>query len=409
MKPAAVTTFFLIVLTLYAGANLYIWKRLSQCVCALCPKTNAVIFAIIYAVFAALLIVPNFAAFATLPAAIKDALRWSSGCWVGFFLYALMLFVAADAVTVTGRLSKLIPRPVPQSIRLYAGLAVITLTAALMVYGIINASKIKVTSYTVRLNSNKALPGGMKIVLASDLHLGAAGSEKRLPKIVDAINSQKPDLICLAGDIFNSSYNAVSDPEKASELLKSLSATHGVYACPGNHDAGKSAVEMVDFLERSGVKLLNDEFDIVNGQIVVLGRLDPRPIGGFGGLRRAGIAELIVRTGNETSVTLVNKKSAPGQSRLLTVNGNMPIIVIDHNPKSIHEYGNEVDLVLSGHTHKGQLFPANLITKAVYTADYGHYQKEPNAPNLIVTSGAGTWGPPMRVGTNCEIVGISLF
>jgi len=65
--------------------------------------------------------------------------------------------------------------------------------------------------------------------------------------------------------------------------------------------------------------------------------------------------------------------------------------------------------VLSGHTHGGQLFPANLITKVIYTADYGHYQKEPGAPNLIVTSGAGTWGPPMRVGTNCEIVCISLF
>jgi uncharacterized protein len=329
---------------------------------------------------------------------------------MGFFIYALMLFLAADAAITIGRLTKLIPSPIPQNIRIYAGIAVITLTAALIAYGIVHSSKIKITSYNVKLNDNKSLPGGMKIVLASDLHIGAAGSERRLPKIIDAINSQKPDLICLAGDIFNDNYNSVLDPEKASELFKSLRATYGVYACPGNHDAGKSADEMIDFLMRSNVKLLSDGFDIVNGQTAVIGRLDPRPIGGFVGRRRAAVSELITRT--DKSITLINKDDTPTgqlQIRQLTLNDNMPVIVIDHNPKSIREYGDEVDLILSGHTHKGQLFPANLVTKAIYTADYGHYWKEPGTPNLIVTSGAGTWGPPMRVGTNCEIVCVSLF
>ncbi len=410
MRPGInATAFFLIALTLYAGANLYIGKRIFQSVCALCPKTGAVLFAAIYAAVAALTIVLNFAVFSTFPTAIKEALRWSGACWIGFFLYALTLFLAADIVITIGRLFKIIPSPVPPNVRFYAGLAVIALTAALIAYGTIHASKIKVTSYNVRLNGGKTLPGGMRIALASDLHLGAAGSEKRLPKIIAAINDQKPDLICLAGDIFNNNYNAVSDPEGASELFKSLKAPYGVYACPGNHDAGKSADEMADFLERSNVKLLGDEFEIANGLAVVMGRLDPRPIGGFAGKRRAPISELIVRAGNETSVTLINNRSAPGQTKLVTIKEDMPIIVIDHNPKSIGEYGDEVDLVLSGHTHKGQLFPVNLITKALYTADYGHYQREPGAPNLIVTSGAGTWGPSMRIGTDCEVVSISLF
>jgi uncharacterized protein len=410
MRPSNMVTFFLIVMAAYAGANLYIGKRIFQTVCAFCPKTNAAVFAAIYAAAAVLMIAANFATAATFPAAIKEIMRWCGGCWMGFFLYALMFFLSADAAIAAGRLVKIIPSPVPQNVRLYAGLAALTLTAAMITYGIIHANgKIKTASYSVKLNENKTLPGGMTIVLASDLHLGAAGSEKRLPKIITAINDQKPDLICLAGDIFNDNYNALSDPEKASELFKSLRATHGVYACPGNHDAGKSVEEMTDFLERSGVTLLSDEFDVVNGQAVVMGRLDPRPIGGFGGKRRASIAELIVKTGNETSVTLINNRTMPGQTKLFTIPENMPIIVIDHNPKSIQEYGNEVDLVLSGHTHKGQIFPANLMTKAIYIADYGHYQKEHGSPNLIVTSGAGIWGPPMRVGTNCEIVSISLF
>jgi len=410
MKPANIITFFLIVMTAYAGVNLYLGKRIFQTVCALFPKTNAAVFTAIYAALAVLMIAANFATAATFPAAIKEIMRWCGGCWMGFFLYALMFFLAADTAIAVGRLAKIIPSPVPQNIRLYAGLAAVTLTAALMAYGIIHANgKIKVTSYSVRLNENKTLPGGMTVVIASDLHLGAAGSEKRLPKIIDAINDQKPDLVCLAGDIFNDNYYALSDPERASELFKSLRATYGVYACPGNHDAGKSAEEMVDFLERSGVTLLGDEFEIVNGQAVVMGRLDPRPIGGFGGKIRAGIGELIVRTANEKSVTLINNRTMPGQTKIFTISEHMPIIVIDHNPKSIREYGDEVDLVLSGHTHKGQIFPANIMTKAIYTADYGHYQKERGSPNLIVTSGAGIWGPPMRVGTDCEIVSVSLF
>jgi len=409
MKPAHIVIFFLIVMAVYAGANLYLGKRIFQCAHIIHPKTSAPIFAIIYAAIAVLMIVMNFATVAYFPAVIKDAMRWLGGCWMGFFFYAFILFLAADAVIIIGRLFKLIPSPTPPNIRVYACLAAITLTAALIAYGIIHTNRIRVTSYTIKLNDSKTLHGGMKIVMAADLHLGAGGSEKRLPKIINAINDQKPDLICFAGDIFNDSYYAISNPEKASELFRSLRATHGVYACPGNHDAGKSAEEMADFLQRSDVKLLSDEFDIVNGQAVVLGRLDPRPIGGFKGLRRAAISELILKMNNEKNITLINNKSAPGQTKLFTVNGNMPIIVIDHNPKSIHEYGNEVDLVLSGHTHKGQLFPGNLVTKAIYTADYGHYQKEHGSPNLIVTSGAGTWGPPMRVGTNCEIVSISVF
>ena len=409
MKPAGVILFFLIAMAVCAGVNVYLGKRIFQCVCAIQPKTNAKLFIIIYAAATVLMIAANFATTSAFPAAVKDILRWCGGIWMGFFIYALMLFLAADTVMAVGRLAKIIPSPVPQNIRVYAGLAAIALTAVIAAYGIINTNMLRVASYSVRLNNGKSLPKGMKIVLASDLHLGAAGSEKRLLKIIDAINAQKPDLVCLAGDIFNDSYSALSNPEGASALFKSLQATYGVYACPGNHDAGKSADQMVDFLESSGVRLLGDEFDVVNGQTAVIGRLDPRPIGGFEGKLRAPISELITKNADGTSITLTNKWKTPGRPIQATVGGDTPIIVIDHNPKSIREYGDEVDLVLSGHTHRGQLFPANLITKLIYTADYGHYQQKPGSPNLIVTSGAGIWGPPMRVGTNCEIVCISLF
>lgn len=87
---------------------------------------------------------------------------------------------------------------------------------------------------------------------------------------------------------------------------------------------------------------------------------------------------------------------------------NIPIVVMDHNPSNIEQYGSEVDLLLSGHTHKGHMFPANLITNAIFVVDYGHYQKDADSPNFIVTSGAGTWWMPMRVGSHSEIVSILL-
>lgn len=142
----------------------------------------------------------------------------------------------------------------------------------------------------------------------------------------------------------------------------------------------------MEFLEKSNVKLLNDEYVVIDDRMVLVGRLDPSPIGGYGGLKRkSNISDI-----------------------LASVDTNMPVIVIDHTPSNIQQYGREIDLVLSGHTHKGQLFPFNFITNAIFTVDYGHYQEDASSPHFIVTSGVSTWGPPMRVGTNNEIVSILL-
>jgi hypothetical protein len=81
---------------------------------------------------------------------------------------------------------------------------------------------------------------------------------------------------------------------------------------------------------------------------------------------------------------------------------------MEHNPSHIDEYGSEADLILAGHSHRGQMFPGSLVTRAMFTVDYGYYQADANSPHVIVTSGVSTWGPPMRVGTNNEIVSITL-
>lgn len=225
----------------------------------------------------------------------------------------------------------------------------------------------------------------MNIILISDLHLGAVHSEKRLKTIVEKINQLEPDIVCIAGDLFNDDYYAIQDPEAAIGLFQRIKSKYGVFACLGNHDSGKTFDQMMSFLQRSNITLLNDEYVIIDERLILFGRVDSAPIGGFGGLKRKDITEQIA-----------------------SLDANLPVVVMDHTPNRLEEYRKEIDLVLSGHTHKGQIFPGNLITKAVFEVDYGHSQKDAASPHIIVTSGAGTWGMPMRVGTTNEIVKIRL-
>ena len=199
------------------------------------------------------------------------------------------------------------------------------------------------------------------------------------------INDLKPDLVCIAGDVFDNDYCAIEDPDAAQRLLGSIQSTYGVYATLGNHDAGQTVPDMLQFLERSGVHTLNDAHRVIDDRFVLVGRLDGTPIGGTAGFQRAD------------TKTVMDK-----------VPQGLPVIVMDHNPANIGQYGAETDLIVCGHTHKGQLFPGSLITGLMYTVDYGYYQKDADSPHVVVTSGAGTWGMPMRVGTQCEIVSICL-
>jgi predicted MPP superfamily phosphohydrolase len=253
----------------------------------------------------------------------------------------------------------------------------------MVVYGRYNASQIKFVSYDIQ--TKKSLSAEIKIVLISDLHLGAVNSEKNLSKIVQGINSLEPDIVCIAGDIFNNNIDALQNPSEAIALLKSVTAKYGVYACLGNHDGGKTFKEMTRFLEQSNIKLLNDDHVAIDGRLVLTGRVDSRPIGGFDGLKRKNFADINV-----------------------PANTDLPVVVMEHNPSNLGQYGNEIDLILSGHTHRGQIFPANLVTKVMYVTHYGRYQKDDNSPHVIVTSGAGIWGMPMRIGSNNEIVMITL-
>ena len=360
-----------IILLIIGGSNLYLARRIWQLLSHFYPKLPFGILICLFAVLVLVLILGFSRSMLPLPAAAKQVLGITNACWMGVFVYLLLFFLLADAAYLAVRLIWPVER-----VFFLAGALI--LTVAVCSYGFFHASDLKQKDYDI------TIPGAeeMTVVLISDVHLGAVGSEKRLPEIVEKINALEPDLVCIAGDFFDSDFSAIRNPDAAAATLKTLSATYGVWAVLGNHDAGSTAAQMQEYLTRCGIHLLNDEYAVVGEKLILGGKMDRSPIGGFGNLT--------------------------GSDLILTDISDLPVIVMDHNPAHIHQYGAEVDLILSGHTHKGQIFPGSLITNRMYAVDYGYYRENETAPQVIVSSGVGTWGMPMRVGSDCEIVKIEI-
>lgn len=259
------------------------------------------------------------------------------------------------------------------------------LIAVLICYGSWQARQIKTINYQVTINSlaNKQ-PQKIKAVLISDLHLGYVNDVKKLATIVTKINQMHPDIVFISGDVFDGNYHALQEPQKMEQQFKRLLSTYGTYMCWGNHDAGETFEKMKALIEASGITLLEDEMTVVGEALLVVGRKDSKPIGS--------------QKGNRQSI----------QEQFKQVGNQLPKIILDHQPSNLDEYEQANELILSGHTHQGQVFPFSLVTKAYFTVDYGYYRKNEASPQAIVSSGVGTWGPPMRIGMQSEIVQIEI-
>lgn len=299
---------------------------------------------------------------------------------LGFLVYLVMLVNIVDLLLFLGQIIRLFPGSLPSQVMLAAGGMIILVAAGVSVYGAVHGLAIQTRSYEVQLRQAEGTDEGdiLQIALISDLHLGYIVDGKHLEKIVTAVNAASPDIVCIAGDIFDGDITSLEDDSKVQRLFGEFRAPYGVYACLGNHDAGPGYEQMQEFLSGAGVSVLQDEAVVIDGRFVLAGRRDSSPIGSQGDRR--------------TELTL------PAQAE------NLPVIVLDHQPGNIGEYDAGTDLILCGHTHRGQMFPFNLVTSAAFDVDYGYYQRPEDGVQVVVTSGAGTWGPPQRVATDNEIV-----
>lgn len=282
---------------------------------------------------------------------------WIAISFLGFVIYGIFLFIPKNTFWIST-----------------------ILLVCLLIAGIFQAERIQHITYNITIDKQTE---PFQIVLISDLHLGYVNGAKKLEKIVADVNELNPDAILIAGDLFDSNFKAVNHIDRIKEALNSFEAKYGTYLAWGNHDAGDNFNMMKEFIEETNIILLEDEIHDA-GPFYVIGRKDISPIGDQGE-QRASITPLLDSIDD-------NEK---------------PVMVMDHQPSSIDEYDERVDLIVSGHTHRGQIYPFNYITKAIFPIDYGVLEKD-NGSYAIVTSGVGFWGPPIRLGTKSEIVTIQM-
>lgn len=336
------------------------------------------------------------------PAFLHRILKITSNYFLGIFMYILMVLFSIDVVRLI--LKYAVHASWIQSRIVFAavGACCICIVIIISFSGIYHAKHIKVTPYKITVDKSAPDMDSLKIVLLADTHFGYNSGAVHAQEIVDKINEQNPDLVCIAGDIFDNEYDAVREPEKISEILRTIRSKYGVYACWGNHDLNEPILagftfkhkkedskQLKDprikrFLQNSNIQLLEDEAVLIDNSFYVVGRKD---------------ASLIEK--------IEEKRKTPAQ---LTqkLDKDKTIIVIDHQPKELQDIADAgVDLDLCGHTHDGQTFPGNFTVKFLWENPCGYLQK--GSMHNIVTSGSGVWGPAMRVGTDSEICTINLI
>ncbi|MDO7253639.1 metallophosphoesterase [Helicobacter cappadocius] len=233
--------------------------------------------------------------------------------------------------------------------------------------------------------SLKNLSTPLKVVQLSDVHISTLMTREKVKKIVDKVNAQNPDIIVLTGDIIDTQSRFA---ELAIEELKNLKATYGVYYVLGNHEYYHDINNIIKKLKDIGLNVL------INQNILV--QVDKKPI-----LNIAGIADLM---GDKVGFLKPNiDKTLQG------INTNIPTLLLSHQPKIISQTQDKpIDLILSGHTHGGQIFPFSLavLLDQPFIKGLHHITKN---QTLYINQGTNLWGPPMRIGTHYEITIINLI
>ncbi len=311
--------------------------------------------------------------------------------WIAAFLYLLLLFSLFDLLgmlihilnsvfDMSGRLSLLVLRWKKR--RIYS--LVFIFTAIILLSGTWAARDPAFSTYDVYINKKVTGIEQLKLVFISDLHIEKSAETTYMETAAENISALNPDLIMMGGDILESNLSAAND-KKLEAVLNKLKAKYGIYAVLGNHEYyGGQADQITSYLQDKGIIVLRDQIcESVNGQIYIAGR-------------------------NEESLGHSSKDIRKPLSDILNdIDKSRPLILLDHQPKAVEEAEDEgVDLMLSGHTHGGQLFPIQFITKAIYVIDRGLWQKD--SFNLVVSTGLGLWGTPVRTTSRSEIVVVNL-
>jgi uncharacterized protein len=379
MRTITFLVFFSVVFTIYALVNYYIFSRGWSVI----PRGGALrqIYAMGFVLVSLSYVAGRFLERVWINS-FTDTLVWVGSIWLSVMVYLLLFILLIDVYRL---LAWAVPAIAPadglvfrtKAYLVSAGLAVL-ITAG----GLISAASPVVRKIVIDIPKHANGLRELNLVMASDVHLGTVINTRRFGKLVRMVNELNPDIVVFAGDLLDEDVRPVIR-HNLGEMLDSIEARYGVYAITGNHEYIGGVDEATRYIQAHGVQLIRDTAQLIGDSFWLVGRED-RDGTRFGGEPRKTLDELMV-----------------------PVDHLLPVILLDHQPYHLEKAVQAgVDLQLSGHTHHGQLFPFNYITRRVYEVSRGYYKK--GNTHFFVSSGFGTWGPPVRTNSRSEIVQVTL-
>lgn len=255
----------------------------------------------------------------------------------------------------------------------------VTLVAATNAKAMDNAKNIELEIIDVKINNLKV---PYSIIQLSDIHIGGLIDKDFIKNLVTRVNDLKADLIVITGDLVDTKLEFA---KPALDELKNLKSSFGTYFIIGNHEYFHGVKPIIDYVNFLGIKVLENEN-------IYIGKENE-------GFYLCGVYD---RFGNRYGDYI------PDINKALENTKNSPIVLLAHQPKFIEEINTkDIDLILCGHTHGGQIFPFNYLVKLQQPYVKGLHQHN-NTTQIYVNKGTGFWGPPMRLGASSEITLLKL-
>lgn len=307
--------------------------------------------------------------------------------WMGVAFYAFALALLADVWGLGARFFAAAPPVTP---RWGAALLVLGLPLLLGVSSWFNAAFPALRHYDITVHTHGPVSSAyagrpLKLGVITDMHLGRLITTGRLGRAMQLLAPEQPDAILYVGDIIDDHIKL--DAQATAAALALTQPRLGHWAVPGNHEYISGSIDRsMDFLRRVGMRVLRDQWAVVDDSFVLAGRDDlSKP--GFTGTQRSSLADILA--------------DLPEQYR------HLPLVVMDHQPAALDEArAAGAALEVSGHTHYGQLWPFNLVVERRYENPLGLLTK--GSFHSIVSAGTGTWGPPLRNTARAEVLLITV-
>ncbi len=374
-----------LVLLIYGSINAYIGLRTWQWLQVIAPfSMPSPLYWLVFWLVACSFLLARLVA-GRVPLWLSNVLAQVGGYWLAIMFYSVPLLVLVDLIRLVDYFTGLLAVVHLSALPLVAitGTLICAVIGTALIYGTWRARNPVVTSYALTIPKQAGAYQELNIVLVSDTHLGYTNGTSRIHKLVGIVNELEPDLVLIAGDLIDDDLRPFLSADMATEL-SALRSKLGTYAILGNHDARAEQLSAYRAeLDRVGIQLLIDETVMVDDSFILVGR-------------------------NDTTMPRASSGAvAPLDALVQDADRALPLLVMDHNPIRLADaVAVGADVQVSGHTHAGQMFPFTLITSRTYGQDWGYLQRE--STHVVISSGFGTWGPPIRVGTRPEVVRLQL-